>query len=233
MIARYALYYVPSQDDPLYREASRWLGRDAYSGSRLERPNVAGLGSVDVEGLTADPRHYGFHATLKAPFELANDKTEAELIAAVENYCHDRQGFTAHLSVQALSVFLAFRLAEPSSEMQAFHEDCVRLFEPFRAPLSDFDYQRRRRPGMGEAQDRQLKDFGYPGIFQDFRFHMTLTGAIRDEAVRSSILAALKSHFADLEGPHRVTGLGLFKQVDRDSDFRVIARGRFATSAAV
>jgi hypothetical protein len=30
-----------------------------------------------------------------------------------------------------------------------------------------------------------------------------------------------------------VTGLGLFKQLDRDSDFRVIARGRFAGFAAV
>jgi hypothetical protein len=228
MTARYALYYAPEADGALMRAANAWLGRDPYTGERLERPRVAGLDGVDLDALTEDPRHYGFHATLKAPFELAEGETEAGLVRAVEDYARGRPAFDVRLSVQALGVFLAFRLAEPSAQMQALHEDAVRLFDRFRAPLSEFDYNRRRRPGMTEAQETQLRTFGYAGIFADFRFHMTLTGAIRDEALRTRVLEALSGHFARFEGAHRATGLALFHQPDRETDFRVIARGVFA-----
>ena len=71
MTARYAIYYAPAAEDELYRAASAWLGRDVYTDTPLVRPAIAGMESLDLDALTSDPRHYGWHATLKAPFELA------------------------------------------------------------------------------------------------------------------------------------------------------------------
>ena len=62
---RVALYWAPELDDPLHARASIWLGRDAETGAALAQPDVPGI----VEA-TADPRLYGFHATLKAPFRI-------------------------------------------------------------------------------------------------------------------------------------------------------------------
>ncbi len=226
--ARYAIYYAPEKDDPLSETAAAWLGRCAWTGEPVARETPPALAGLDLDALTADPRHYGFHATLTAPFELTEDASEAALIEAVAAFAAARAPFAATIAVQAISAFVAFRLDEPSAEMQALHEDCVRHFDLFRAPLSDFDFQRRRRPGMSPAQEAQLRKFGYVGILGDFRFHMTLTGAIRDEALHAQVKTALATHFAAHEGPHTVAGLSLFKQPDRDTAFRVIGWSPFA-----
>src|SRR4051812_29789724 len=63
--ARLALYWAPEVDDPLHHLGSAWLGRDAESGAPVPQPKLPGL---DLAALTADPRGYGLHATLKPPF---------------------------------------------------------------------------------------------------------------------------------------------------------------------
>lgn len=224
MTARYAIYYAPSADTPLWRKAAAWLGRDAYTGEARDRPHVAALDGLDLDALTADPRGYGFHATLKAPFELAAEATEAELLSAAEQFVARQSPFEAVIAPAALGRFLAFRLQDGEGEMQGLHEACVRAFEPFRSPLSEADLARRRRAPLTPEQDARLLAWGYPYVFEDFRFHMTLTGSIRDEALRERVLDALCGHFAAETGPHRFDGVAVFRQADREAPFRAIAR---------
>ncbi|WP_145720203.1 DUF1045 domain-containing protein [Mesorhizobium tianshanense] len=71
---RYDIYYTPAAEHPLTVAASAWLGRDAFA---------PGSGAV-AEGkadptLTSEPRRYGFHATLKAPFRLRDGTSVEEL----------------------------------------------------------------------------------------------------------------------------------------------------------
>lgn len=231
MSARYAVYYAPPPTSPLWRKASAWLGRDAYTGEALDRPALSGLEDLDFDALTADPRGYGFHATLKAPFELAADATEDELLAFAGRFAADRPAFEAEIAPAALGAFLAFRPVGASPTIAALAADCVRAFDPFRAPLSEFDLARRRRAPLTPEQDAQLFQWGYPYVFGDFRFHMTLTRSIPDEAVRARVLTALQAHFADETGPHRFAGIAVFKQPDRSSPFTILER--FAFKATV
>jgi hypothetical protein len=227
MTARYAIYYAPRQDDPLMVQAGHWLGRDAFTGENLVRPIVADLEDLDLEALTASPRHYGFHATLKAPFELGADQSEDNLIAGLSDFCTQYKSFEAGIGPQELSHFIAFRLGGDTGAMLALHEACVRAFEPFRAPLSDADIARRRKAPLSAIQDERLLEFGYPYIFEDFRFHMTLTGAVKDPALRARIVAALQQHFSAFIGPHTFWGLSLFKQDSRDEPFKIISQAAF------
>lgn len=227
MTARYAIYYAPTSNDPLSVAASQWLGRDAFSGANLERAPVEALSGLDLDALTASPRLYGLHATLKAPFELHQDQTEAALVAAVKDFCATYRPFSADIAPMALSAFIAFRITSSPTDMQALHEACVRAFEPFRAPLSDADLARRRKAALTPLQDERLVAFGYPYIFEDFRFHMTLTGAVPDEALRNRIVAALRDHFSASSGPHTFWGLSLFKQEARDQAFKIIQQSAF------
>jgi hypothetical protein len=138
--------------------------------------------------------------------------------------------FEANIRPAALGRFLAFRLQDGEGEMQALHAACVREFEPFRAPLSDADIARRRRARLTPEQDTRLLEFGYPYVFEDFRFHMTLTGAIADEVLRVRVLDALQAHFAPETGPHRFDAIAVFREPERDAPFEIVERAVFATS---
>lgn len=227
MTARYAIYYAPPADTALWDKASAWLGRDAYDGKALQRPQLAGLDGLDLDALTADPRGYGFHATLKAPFELHPDRTEAELLAFAGHFAAAHPAFETPIAPAALGRFLAFRLIGPTPAMDALHADCVKEFDLFRAPLSDFDLARRRKAPLTPEQDARLVEWGYPYIFEEFRFHMTLTGSIRDDAERERVLSALQAHFAAETGIHRFDGVAVFKQEDREAPFDILERFDF------
>lgn len=226
MAARYAIYYAPAPDSPLWQVASRWLGRDAASGELIAQPSFEALADLDFASLTADPRHYGFHATLKAPFALAQAKSEAELIADAHEFAATRRAFSASIRPRALGPFLAFQIEAPCPAMNALEADCVRDFDPFRAPLTEHDLERRRRAPLTAAQDAQLVEWGYPYVFEDFRFHMTLTGAIADEAARERVLGVAEDYFAGVPSDHAFGSISLFRQPDRMSPFVII--GRFA-----
>ena len=83
---RYAIYFSPAKDHPLTEAASRWLGGNAFSGTLHDDHD-------DYAEITEEPRRYGFHATLKAPFELAEKYSEAELLTAFEDFAASQSTF--------------------------------------------------------------------------------------------------------------------------------------------
>ena len=90
---RYALYFTPPKDHPLTSLAARWLGRDAFSDEIFSDKAIGPVPEGHAE-LTADPRRYGFHATLKAPFELAGSVTERDLFEVAAEFASRTKAFT-------------------------------------------------------------------------------------------------------------------------------------------
>ena len=226
--ARYAIYFAPGPADPLWTMASAWLGRDAATGKSCPRPEVPGLDGIDIEALTADASHYGFHATLTAPFELAPDVREGDLVGFAHDWARRRRPFDSALAPDALGPFIAFRPDGPAPEIDALHEACVRDFHIFRAELSTDDLARRRKARLTSSQEAHLLRWGYPYVLDEFRFHMTLTGPIADPNLRVRILEALLSHFATVSGSCRFDAVSVFKQPARDAPFTILARASFA-----
>ena len=68
---RYAIYYVPDADSALSRFGAEILGYDPFTGNDVLVPGDLIMQAPDWPALIKDPRKYGFHATLKAPFPLA------------------------------------------------------------------------------------------------------------------------------------------------------------------
>ncbi len=222
---RYALYFTPAEDDPLTEAAVSWLGRDAETGDTVSPPPVEGLRSDDVVALTQAPRRYGFHGTLKAPFRLAADKTADSLIAAMHDFCATAAPFAIpQVTVARLGGFFALMPSGPAPALEAFAAQVVRTFEPFRAPLSEADYQRRRPERLSERQRQYLREWGYPYVFEEFRFHMTLTGEV-DETRAAPVAAALEARFAPLlTAPLKVRDLALFVEPAPGEPFDIHAR---------
>jgi putative phosphonate metabolism protein len=208
---RYAVFFTPPPDNPLTIEASSWLGRDAYTGKEVTRPAVEGLTADEIARLTAEPCRYGFHATLKAPFRLAEGLSEDELCESFRRFAPQIEPVAdLTLAVGRLGPFFALVPSGPVQELDRLAGDVVRAFEPFRAPLGDDEIARRNPDRLTERQRRHLAEWGYPYVFEDFRFHMTLTGPVANPA-DSQIEKILEDRFAQiLRTPLAVSALSLF-----------------------
>lgn len=233
---RYALYFVPAPDSELYRLGATLLGYDAFTGD--ERPFPAELVAQvpDWHDLTRDPRKYGFHATLKAPFTLAESETEASLLAACEAFARApaRPVPQIRLVARALGDFIALVPAEASPALEELARSCVEAFDRFRAPLTAQDRARRNPDALSPRQVAYLDRWGYPYVMDEFRFHMTLTGRLPAER-RETILSLLRTW----TGAHTHEGatlsidrLAVFRQDDAAARFRIIAHHPLSSRSA-
>ncbi len=229
MAERFAIYFAPGADTPLWTFGTSWLGRDPERGVDVARAAVPGFTRDELDDLTAPPRRYGFHATLKPPFALPPEHTRDALTDRLGSFAAQRTAFDAPpLKLDTLNGFLALVPGSPSAELSALAADCVRTFDAFRRPPGDAELARRRRHDLTPQQEDNLLRWGYPYVLDAFRFHMTLTKRL-DAETRARLLPAL----ADLTSavgatPLRVDGLALFHEPAPGEDFRLIERFGFA-----
>jgi putative phosphonate metabolism protein len=218
---RVALYYAPPIDDPLHQAASTWLGRDAETNAPKRQPDLP-----DIAAITEDARGYGFHATLKAPFRLAEGVHWNAFVAAVEQLAAGIRPFALPpLAVQDLHGFLALRETTQSHALQALADLCVAGVDHLRAPLSEAELARRRKGGqLPPAQEALLQRWGYTYVFGEFFFHMTLTRRLT-AAEKDIYLPAATTHFDPiLKQPRQVTDIALFTQAAPGAPFTIAQR---------
>ena len=223
---RYAIYFVPPADSALYRFGAGFLGYDCYTGERLRHPEDTGLTASERTQLTHEPRKSGFHATLKAPFHLLPPFTETDLTAELERFAAIPRTLPAiEPAIRSLARFIAVVAAAPSMALDRLAADAVMAFDRFRRPLPSHERAQRLGAGLSERQIENLDRWGYPYVFEDFRFHLTLTGPI-DAERRASILALLQARFNDIAGEHSlpITQLALVRHDARSMPFRVVGQ---------
>ncbi|WP_305987837.1 DUF1045 domain-containing protein [Roseibium sp. MMSF_3544] len=220
---RYAIYFAAGADDPLMQLGNAWLGRDPFTGSSLRQPDVDGVDASRFQDLTDSPRRYGFHGTLKAPFHLHPDVSEAALLDACKAFADDIAPFEIKgLGVNRLGKFLALTTDQNEPGLAAFAAICVHRFEMFRAPLSEADLERRRRSNLTQKQDAYLTGWGYPYIFDEFRFHMTLSNKLENETEAGKIAAAARDYFSAVTGEPRIcNSFALYVEPERNAPFDV------------
>ena len=219
--ARYSIYVVPRGD--LFATGSAWLGWDSALGRAVPQPDLPDL-PVALATLTARPRKYGLHATMKPPFRLAEGRTEPALRDAVRAYCATRPAVTIPaLALRRIGRFLALVPFEPVEELAGLAAETVRTFEPFRAPLTPQELEKRRGSRLSARHEQLLNEFGYPHVMEQFRFHITLTGPL-DQPAQDTVEGILAAHFARHTGrPLVVSDLALMGE-DRDGMFHLLHR---------
>jgi putative phosphonate metabolism protein len=219
---RVAIYYAPLPDDPLTRLSSVWLGRDPITDAPVAQPELNGIAEF-----TAEPRTYGFHATLKPPMRLAERTDFSGLVAAVRAVAASIAPFELPpLAVSDLRGFLALRETIPCPALQALADACVERIDRFRAPPSENELARRRNGRLSIEQDAMLLRWGYPYVFNTWFFHMTLTRRLSD-AEKAVILPATEAWFAKaLAVSRRVEDICIFTQATPGSTFVLAERLR-------
>jgi hypothetical protein len=221
---RFAIYYSPHPDDERWRAGCLWLGRCAAQQRVLQQLDIVDFDRALQQRLTAAPRRYGWHATIKAPFRLAHGVTPADLLARLRTLAASMQPFDMPtLQVRQLDDFLALvpdPLAYETANIHDLAQRCVIELQPLAAPLSDAELARRRKAGLTPQEDALLTRWGYPYVLEHYRFHMSLTGSLKhisDAALRTLERAAI-TYFHGLPAG-RFDSLALFHEPAPGADF--------------
>lgn len=229
MAPRYALYYAPPAGSALDGFGRRWLGRDARTGECFPCPARAQMDQGEWFELTASPRRYGFHATLKPPFALKDEFSSQDLLAALDLFCRNQAGILLpEFQIADLGGFLALTPHEHCQEVAELASACVREFDRFRRPSDDQEVQRRRTSNLTDRQETLLLQFGYPYVLDEFRFHLTLTGKIKDGTKRERIKMLLE----DISAPvlmrrQGISAICLFVEDRPGDDLRMVSEVLF------
>ena len=216
---RFAVYYAP-RPGAFADRANAWLGWDPATGQPLPQPKVPGI--ADAAAITADPRRYGFHGTIRAPFRLDDGVTPQEAAATVADLATRLAPVLCEgLVLENLHGFLALTPTGCEAALLELGAAVVEGTNPLRAPLTPAEIARRRPETLSSRQRSLLEVWGYPFVMEEFRFHLTLTDRLADLA---PAMAALGAHFAPvLPRPFVIEDLCLFGE-DAAGRFHLLHR---------
>src|SRR5260370_8491069 len=152
------------------------VGYVCCGGADIETVDALPVDAGAWRELTREPRRYGFHATLKAPFRLAVGRTEAELIGEfVEFSATIDGGPTIEPAVCLLQHFAAIVPVAVGAGLDRLAAWCVKHFDGFRAPLTSADRSRRLPAHLTPRQIGPVQRWGYPYLLSHFRSPTTPT----------------------------------------------------------
>jgi hypothetical protein len=225
--SRYALYLTPPLGSDLWMFGCDVVGRDASTGRDLETFAPEGHSAELWRKLTEEPRRYGFHATLIAPFVLRADLEVPDLLDALAAFALARQPVeVGELQVGKIAAadgraFVALKPTGRSRELHALEEQAVRGLDRLRAPPSGAERRRREAVGLTPRQGYYLDAWGYPYVLDEYRPHFTLTNALADP---EPVARALRWDFQmRVASPHlRIKTLSLFGEREVDGQFEIL-----------
>jgi len=200
----------------------------------LAQPHFKDLSADLFETLTRTPRLYGWHATLKAPFELNVTATPEAIQPTFSQLAQDTvSAFHLPLKLVEMGDFLALVPAQPSPALQQLAEDCVRGLHPLALPLSEAELKRRTGTGLTARQAELLHAWAYPYVMEQFQFHMTLSGSLKNVApeVKEALKAAAQEWFAPLlQQGMDIDAVTWFAQDQKNGDFRWVEHFELSAS---
>jgi hypothetical protein len=190
---RYAIYFAPEPSSDLDAFSTAWLGRDIDSTHSRDPSLVPDISGNRCEELTKGPRRYGFHGTLKPPFELNPATTVDALLRTAHIFARGLAPVEIpSLELAVIGEFIALRPTSQSPALEKLSAACVRAFEAFREPLTPEKIKNYRSNKLTVHQEQMLEHWGYPYVMEEFQFHMSLTSKIDDPQERETIFAALE-----------------------------------------
>ena len=216
---RYAIYYAP-EPGPFADAAASWLGWDPVLGRTVAQPDLG----LNLAAVTTDPRKYGFHGTLKAPFRLTEGVDFAILSDAVAALAKTLRSLEMPgLQMVTLEGFLALTPTGGTKPLLDLAANVVERLDPLRAPLTPVEIARRRPERLTPRQRALLDHYGYPYVLEEFRFHLTLSNSL-SPADRATLMPLAQRHFAPhIPQPFRIIELCLFGEA-LDGSFHLLHR---------
>jgi hypothetical protein len=170
---------------------------------------------------------------LKAPFRLRGQFDPGDLLAELQKLATSISTIPAlEPAVELISGFVAIVPTTASPALDRLAAACVNVFDRFRVPMTPPERARRAAAGLSQSQTANLDRWGYPFVFEEFRFHMTLTGRVGPDR-RAAIHTLLQDAFSRRCGLGAIglDRLALVRQDGPKAPLRVIGHAPVAPSS--
>lgn len=212
---RVALYFLPTAQTA--RRGAQWLGHDILAQPSDPRPLP-----TNQPNEIKRPSHwvktsqkYGFHATLKAPFRLHPNYSLDELKKTLTMFCAGRPSVhIGKMEIAPLGRFLTLRPQSQTPELTELASEIVRHFDPFRAEMTDEERMAWHKKVRTPAALKNALTWGYAHIFDQFRFHLTLTDPLSGTEALQARKTATEHFKPDLQAPWQMHSLSLVGQTN-------------------
>jgi hypothetical protein len=224
---RYAVYFSGEPMGEFWNLGSQWLSRCAKGACVKPLPETLGIDPYKLKNMTSQPRRYGWHATLKAPFALKEELGFEDLHQALNNLVQQFKVFEMPaLEVKMMKNFLALA---PSKGMQACPElldvgkKCVEGLHALARPLNASEIAYRKSVPLSAREEVLMLKWGYPFVQELFEFHFTLSNNLRDyeAADVSAFVQAAKMWFTSSLVPP-FDRISLFVEEVKGQDFKFL-----------
>lgn len=225
MTSRYAIYYAPSQQDPLWVAACAWFGQSPVAGAQIVQYELPDMIDRDAfTKATESARRYGFHATLKAPMRLQSGRAFDDLLDAVQDFAAQMPSVPiGRLELRNLQGFIALMPQTQELPLTQLAADCVSKFEPFRAPLTDAEYDKRIASRLTSNQKELLDQYGYPYVMNEFRLHLTLSDRLNGPMLDMMMGMAEDWFGPVLEHTYNLDQIAIYEETEPGAAFQRIA----------
>jgi Protein of unknown function (DUF1045) len=185
-----------------------------------------GIDRLRREQLIRKPAGYGWHATLVAPFHLRADRTHEEFSERLRTVAAHQRAFELEVRAGLLSGFAAILPAPTSTaQIDGLASTVVTQFDEFRAPLTLNEYKRRRTSIRDPREIQHLERWGFPYVFDRYRFHMTLTDRLT--ALEAKSVLTWWNEIVDRLGPLPIADLSWCIQPQPGAPFAIRERFGF------
>ncbi len=209
---RYALSFSPSVSSQLFQAGSHWLGRNTYSGENISQPQVQGISADRLWELTSYARYYGLQAVIRFPFRLAAEVTLETFFEELEKFAVQQTPLVVSpLKIdQDVGVFYLETEHLPNRLLH-LTGDAVKIINRLSAPLTPSEYARLKAGILSTQEKQNLQNWGYPYVFNQYRFRIWLTSHINHTAEKEVIYSALNRYFsATCADPLMIDAISLF-----------------------
>lgn len=208
---RHAIYWAPPAGSAFARFGASWLGWDAETGQPISAP----CQHAAAPHLVAEPRRYGFHATLKPPLRLAEGMAESALESAVAKLAASVAPFQIPaLRTARMGSRVALVSSASSAPLDRLAARAVTELDEFRAAPDAAELAKRRAVGLSPRQERMLMRWGYPFVLDEFRFHLTLTNRLPAETLGPTFARLTELTAPFCHAPLPITEICLFGEDD-------------------
>jgi hypothetical protein len=127
---------------------------------------------------TTGPARYGFHGTLHPPVALAPGVDAGGFGAEVAGVARRHRPLRVGLSWAWFGPWLVLAPEPQPPALGDLADDLVTTLHPLRRPPTGEEQARRRAAGLTARQELHLERWGYPYVFDEFRFHLTVAGPV-------------------------------------------------------
>lgn len=226
---RYALSFTPSASSPLWLIGSQWIGLDGYSGKFIQQPHIRGIENDRLWELTSSARHFGLQAVIKYPFRLAPDANVEQLYDLLNTFTA-RQQRVVLANLELLTINDRFFIEAQLFPVQLLHiaSGAVKMLNQVSAQLNPSEYARLKAGFLNDQEKKNLKTWGYPYVFNQFRFQIRLTSRVTNMVEKEIIFSALNRSFtAVCAEPLLIDALCLYVENGPGAPLRFLHRFTF------